>query len=271
MMPYCNIYYYKFEDVETFEFFFDRINETVQEVANVNFKPSGWTADSDGAVARAIANKYNNGKLFGPDQYRLYVGVREMREGGEGAKMRITNNNSYTIYYRCQFHVLQCLRRHLLDIANPELRNKFEQHFLTFVHSVDLQEVEYPFFKIECAMNFDTIRHAVDEIELLLENPACARLRAWFVWWWKRRACFQELTRRPGAPTTNNIAEAKHRSWQFAGAKNLSLSEAAKFDYGESLIHQAKYRGMNCTEITAVISNSKQLAQTKLSLEVLPQ
>jgi hypothetical protein len=46
----------------------------------------------------------------------------------------------------------------------------------------------------------------------------------------------QEITRPENADTTNNFSEAKHQSWDFAGAKHLSISEGAIFDLGESLL-----------------------------------
>lgn len=83
-----------------------------------------------------------------------------------------------------------------------------------------------------------------ETMENLLENPACAEVEH-FWRWYNRRVNLIALTRKDSAtPSTNNIAEARHRSWLHAGGYHLSLGDAVLFQIGEAMLSSEQAIGM---------------------------
>lgn len=83
----------------------------------------------------------------------------------------------------------------------------------------------------------------VKKIESLIADE-CAVLADWWSFWWVRRAHICEIFRVENAPTTNNMAESQHSSWDKGGAVKLSLPELAVYDMGEALLLEAYHQGI---------------------------
>jgi hypothetical protein len=102
---------------------------------------------------------------------------------------------------------------------------------------------------------FTFLRNAEREITSRIASGEFSELEMFWKFWYPRRGVVQEITRRPGAPTTSNLSESQN-AVDHANGSFQTLEQAVISDLGESLLLEAKIRSMEKSKFLFIFNLS---------------